>query len=94
MVGTTDVVALVAYLVLGLVIGWGVLVIRADIRIQKDNQWRRLRAVFLAGLCIVFAIAVLFVNTLGFFVCSASCLAVLAYAVRKKNKTGRAISPD
>ena len=88
MIGTTDVVALAAYLVMGLIIGWGVLVIRDDIRIQKENQWRRIRAVFLASLCIVFAIAVLFVNTLGFFVCSAGCLAVLAYAVRKKRKRG------
>ena len=86
MVGTADVVALVAYLVMGLVIGWGVLVIRSDIRIQKDNQWRRIRAVFLACLCIAFAIAVLFVNTLGFLVCSAGCLTVLAYSVYKKNK--------
>ena len=88
MVGTTNVVALAAYLLMGLVIGWGVLVIRDDIRIEKDNQWRRIRAVFLASLCIVFAIAVLFVNTLGFLVCSASCLVVLAYAVHKKNKSG------
>jgi NhaP-type Na+/H+ or K+/H+ antiporter len=88
MVGSTNVVALIAYLVVGLVIGWGVLVIRDDIRIKKDNKWRRIRAVFLASICVLFAIAVLFVNTLGFLVCSAGCLVVLAYAVRKRNKSG------
>jgi hypothetical protein len=88
MVGTTNVVALVAYLVVGLATGWAILVIRDDIRIEKDNKWRRIRATFLASVSILFAIALLFVNTVGFLVCSAGCLVALAYAVRKRNKSG------
>ena len=88
MVGTTNVVALVAYLVVGLATGWAILVIRDDIRIEKDNKWRRIRATFLASVSIVFAIALLFVNTVGFLVCSAGCLVALAYAVRKRNRSG------
>ena len=84
MAGSTNIVALVAYLVVGLIIGWGVLVIRDDIRIKKDNQWRRFRAFFLASVCILFFVALLFVNTLGFLLCSAGCIVVLAYAARKK----------
>ena len=57
MVGTTNVVALVAYLVVGLATGWAILVIRDDIRIEKDNKWRRIRATFLASVSILFAIA-------------------------------------
>ena len=88
MVGTTNVVALSAYLVVGLATGWAVLVIRDDIRIKKDNKWRRIRATFLASASIVFAIALFFVNTLGVLVCGAGCLVVLAYAVRKRNNSG------
>jgi hypothetical protein len=88
MVGTTNAVALVAYLVVGLATGWAILVIRDDIRIEKDNKWRRIRATFLASVSILFAIALLFVNTVGFLVCSAGCLVVLAYAVRKRGKSG------
>ncbi len=87
MAGSTDVVALIAYLVAGLITGWGVLVIRDDIRIEKDNRWRRFRAFFLASTCILFFVTLLFVNTLGFLLCSAGCIVVLAYAARKKNKS-------
>ena len=84
MAGTASVFSLLGYLVLGLAVGWGVLVIRDDIRIRKDNQWRRMRAVLLAGFCIVFAIALLFVNSLGFLAFSSGCVVVLACALRKK----------
>ena len=88
MAGNTNVVALVAYAFVGLITGWGILVIRDDIRIKKDNQWRRLRAFFLASVCILFFVTLLFVNTLGFLLCSAGCIVVLAYARRKRNKFG------
>ena len=88
MAGNTNIVALIAYLVVGLITGWGVLVIRDDIRIEKENQWRRFRAFFLASVCILFFVTLLFVNTLGFLLCSAGCIVVLAYAVRKKKKSG------
>ncbi len=88
MAGSTDVVALIAYVLVGLITGWGVLVIRDDIRIKKHNQWRRFRAFFLASICMLFFVTLFFVNTLGFFLCSAGCILVLAYAVRKKNKSG------
>lgn len=88
MAGNTSVVALMAYLIVGLIIGWGVLVVRDDIRIQKDNQWRRFRAFFLASVCILFFITLIFVNTLGSLLCSAGCIVVLAYAVRKKHRSG------
>ena len=57
MAGNTNVVALMAYVLVGLIIGWGVLVIRDDIRIDKDNQWRRFRAFFLASVCILLTAA-------------------------------------
>ena len=85
---STNIVALVAYAVVGLITGWGILVIRDDIRIEKDNRSRRFRAFFLASVCILFFTTLLFVNTLGFLLCSAGCIVVLAYAARKKNKSG------
>ena len=88
MAGNTNVVALIAYAFVGLVTGWGILVIRDDIRIKKDNQWRRFRAFLLASVCILFFVTLLFVNTLGFRVCGAGCVVVLAYAVQRKNKSG------
>ena len=88
MAGSTDVVALIAYLVVGLITGWGILVIRDDIRIKKGNQGRRFRAFFLASVCILFFVTLLFVNALAFLICSAGCIVVLAYAVRKKKKSG------
>ena len=84
MAGNTNIAALIAYLVVGLITGWGVLVLRDDIRIEKENQWRRFRAFFLATVCILFFVTLLFVNTLGFLLCSAGCVVVLAYAARKK----------
>jgi Ca2+/Na+ antiporter len=86
MVENTNVIALVAYWLVGLIIGWGVLAIRADIRIQKDNRWRRFRAFFLASICILFGTALLFVTTLGFLLCSAGILVVLVYAMRRRKK--------
>ena len=87
MAGNTNVVALIAYAFVGLVTGWGILVIRDDIRIKKDNQWRRFRAFFLASVCILFFVTLLFVNTLGFLICAAGCVVVLGYAVHRKNKS-------
>ena len=88
MAGGTNVVALLAYAFVGLITGWGILVIRDDIRIKKDNQWRRFRAFFLASICILFFVTLLFVNTLGFLLCTAGCIVVLAYSAHKKKKSG------
>ncbi len=84
MAGSANTSALVAYLIVGLVTGWGILVIRNDIRIKKDNRWRRIRAVYLAAFCIAFATALVFSNGLGFVAFSLGCVAALAYAAVRK----------
>ena len=75
---------LIAFFVVGLITGWGYLVIRADIRIQKDNTWRRVRAVYLAAFCIAFVVTLVFTNGLGFLVFLLGCGSALAYAALRK----------
>ena len=75
---------LVAFFVVGLITGWGYLVIRADIRIQKNNTWRRVRAVYLAAFCIAFAVTLVFTNGLGFFAFLFGCVSALGYAALRK----------
>ena len=88
MVENTNVIALAGYFVVGLVIGWGILVLRDDIRIKRRNQFRKMRAMFLASLTVIFVTTLVFESFPGFLVCSAGCLVVLAYAARKKGKPG------
>lgn len=84
MTGTANISALIAYLVLGLVTGWAILVIRDDIRIKKANRWRKVRAVYLAVFGIAFATALVFTNGLGFIAYILGCVSALAYAAVRK----------
>lgn len=84
MTDSANILGLVAFFVVGLLTGWGYRVIRADIRIQKNNTWRRVRAVYLAAFCIAFAITMVFTNALGFLSFLLGCVSALAYAVIRK----------